>query len=435
MANPADLHRLRGERALHRGFAIVKQVSPSVDSPVGPIHSRSLLLRGEQMKPNTRRNSVTLSDGKRDDLLNRLDGKMPSASQDRTARRGSERRVDQRFEYRHRDIGLKVEHLGGGSSQLLVSGRNLSSGGVGFLHGAFLHPGSICQLELVTASGQVEHIAGKVVSCRHVEGTVHEVGVQFEQRLDPKRFVSSEADDQRAGLDSMEVPRIHGRLVYVEDLQAEAALLMHYLKPTGINISHVTAPGLALDEAKRGNVDYLFTDLDLDGDDGVELIKKLRESSFAGPIVVVTAETDAKRLHAATVAGADEILSLPYNAGELYQLLLQLQDRVSGLQGGKLYSTRSGDPALAQLITEFIKDATKRSELIQKAMEEQQLDAVRAVCLQFKGSAPAYGYEPLGEIASRIIVLIDDGSAFDATVNELRRMVIMCQSLGVRTQE
>lgn len=385
------------------------------------------------MKPNAPRNSVTLPDGKRGELLDRLDRKSGSAaSPERGHGRGGERRVDRRFEYRQRDIGLKVEHLGGGSSQLLVSGRNLSSGGIGFLHGAYLHPGSTCQLELVTTRGQLEHVSGKVVSCRHVEGIVHEVGVQFDRRIEPSHFVGSDAGDDGSGLDSMEVPRVHGCLVYVEDTQAEAALMLHFLKPTGVEIVHVKSPGGAIDAVKRGNVDYLFTDLVIDGEDSVELITKLRQSRFAGPIVVVTAESEPKRLHAATSAGADDVLCLPFNAQDLYGLLRQLQDRVSGLKGGMLYSSRNGDPAMAQLINEFISDASRRADQLAKAIEEQQLDVVRTLCLQFKGSAPAYGYEPVGEAAGRIITMLDERHELATMAGELRRLIIMCQSLGVR---
>jgi hypothetical protein len=178
------------------------------------------------MKSNTPKNSVSLPEAKRGELLDRLDGK--GGSTERGNRR-HERRIDTRFEYRMRDVIVRVEHLAGGTSDLPVSSRNLSSGGIGFLHGAYMHIGSKCLVVLITKNKEVVQMHGAVVMCRHLEGLVHEIGVQFEGRILPERFVS-ELTDEHATVQSQEVPKLRGRLLYVEDTKAGAALLEHFVK-------------------------------------------------------------------------------------------------------------------------------------------------------------------------------------------------------------
>lgn len=87
---------------------------------------------------------------------------------------------------------------------------------------------------------------------------------------------------------------------------------------------------------KKSPFDYIFTDLDIDGEDGVELITKLRAAKFAGQIVVLTADNSPKKLKAATAAGADELLMMPYAPDELYMLLKKLQERVMGPGGREI---------------------------------------------------------------------------------------------------
>lgn len=367
-----------------------------------------------------------MNDTKRGELLDRLDGKSGASG----GHRRHERRIDTRFEYRKRDVIVRVEHLGGGTTDLLLSSRNLSSGGIGFLHGSFIHKGSKCLVVLIANNGEVLQVPGSIVMCRHVEGLVHEIGVQFDHRIQPERFISG-MDGDFDPQQSMEVPKLRGRLLYVEDTKAEAALLEHFVKSTGLQFTNVKNPGAALDAAKKSPFDYVFTDLVVDGEDGIELISKLRAAKFAGQIVVVTADGSPKKLKAATAAGADETLLLPYSPDELYALLKKLQERVSGLEGGKLYSARANDSGMIDLVKEFIEEAAKAADKIQKAVEEQQLETIRSVCVQIKGSAASYGYEPLGAVAAKAVDLLDDSQNIEATTGQLRRLVIMCQSLAL----
>jgi hypothetical protein len=72
--------------------------------------------------------------------------------------------------------------LGGGSSTYALAMRDLSRSGLSFLHGCFLHRGTSCEFVLVGSDrAPLLRMNGSVVRCEHVRGTIHDVGVRFDQ--------------------------------------------------------------------------------------------------------------------------------------------------------------------------------------------------------------------------------------------------------------
>ena len=379
--------------------------------------------------PKPRRN-LPLTDQQRAELLDRLDGKHDAERTVEPIRRGQNRRADDRAEYRLHDVAITVEHLGGGAGHLIVCGRNLSAGGFGFVHGGFLHPGSACRLRLMRLDGQSEQVAGRIVSCRHVEGVVHEVGVQFETRIDPSAFVSISTSEPEAPTESIEAPQLNERVLYIESSTAETRLLTHYLTPTGARLTTVATPGAGLDAVKRERFDIVVTELNLDGEDGVEAIRKIRAVKFAGPIVVLTAETDPVRHNDARAAGADRSLTKPYSVTHLYAEMRTAHQMVLGTtSSAAMRSTLEGDTSMAHLIDSYIQEAKDLAERLDKAMEESQFDAVRRLCLNIKGSAPSYGFESLGDIASVTLEGLDGPAGLDGCSSQVRRLSLMCRCL------
>jgi len=101
--------------------------------------------------------------------------------------------------------GLRVVHPGGRATSHLVRVRNLSSGGVGFIHGSFLYPDTACHVAIQTRHGDSVALAGAVTWCRHIGGKSHEIGLRFAQLIRIDEFVhpdvldgSKEADENEA---------------------------------------------------------------------------------------------------------------------------------------------------------------------------------------------------------------------------------------------
>ncbi len=148
------------------------------------------------MKKDEYRNTVRISDLERRRLLDELDCVQAAASED--VGPDDNRRQDDRFTYRPGHISIAVEQPRGGTTFLSVSPRNISAGGVAFLHGGFLHTGSRCTLRLGPQHKETKGITGEIVNCRHVQGLLHEVSVKFDRAIDPSLFVQIDESQDAA---------------------------------------------------------------------------------------------------------------------------------------------------------------------------------------------------------------------------------------------
>lgn len=79
---------------------------------------------------------------------------------------------------------LDVSQFQGGLGRYVVYSFDLSEGGMGVLHGAFLHEGSSCVVKFKTEDGSPIAVEGRVVRCRLIKGRIHEVGIEFTSRQD-----------------------------------------------------------------------------------------------------------------------------------------------------------------------------------------------------------------------------------------------------------
>src|SRR3954469_14166656 len=100
------------------------------------------------------RDSLGISAREQGDILTELERR--AASQ-----KSSERRVDERLRYVQQALlFMQVRHPGGTISNYLVRTRNLSTTGIGFLHGTFLYTGTPCTLSLRTSKNKFVDIEG-----------------------------------------------------------------------------------------------------------------------------------------------------------------------------------------------------------------------------------------------------------------------------------
>ncbi len=77
--------------------------------------------------------------------------------------------------------------------QFVVAIRNISEGGVAFLHNAMLSLGMHCTIYVLLEKGRSFKTTGKVVRCRHLQGMIHEVGLKFDSIISLDRTQSAGA--------------------------------------------------------------------------------------------------------------------------------------------------------------------------------------------------------------------------------------------------
>jgi len=119
---------------------------------------------------------------------------------------------------------------------------------------------------------------------------------------------------------SLEAPDIHvnasAHILIVEDDRDISALVARYLSQNGMRTA-VARDGREMDRALRdGRFDLIVLDLNLPGEDGLSLCRRLRQGTTT-PIVMLTARSEDVDKIIGLEMGADDYLGKPFNPREL----------------------------------------------------------------------------------------------------------------------
>jgi hypothetical protein len=88
------------------------------------------------------------------------------------------KRRHQRLPYRGRQVILRTRQAEC-DVVFIVPTRNISQGGMSFLHGQMMYLDQPCTVDLATKDGSWLAVEGVVVRCRHIKGMIHEIGLKF----------------------------------------------------------------------------------------------------------------------------------------------------------------------------------------------------------------------------------------------------------------
>lgn len=109
------------------------------------------------------------------------------------------------------------------------------------------------------------------------------------------------------------------KVLVVDDDPTSRRLMSHILKREGYDVATAGDGQDALDLMADDPADILITDRMMPNMDGVELLKAVRQSPTYGhiPVVIVTANSDARDQPEAEAAGATAFLTKPVGSTEL----------------------------------------------------------------------------------------------------------------------
>jgi two-component system, NtrC family, response regulator AtoC len=136
------------------------------------------------------------------------------------------------------------------------------------------------------------------------------------------------------------------RLLIVDDDLLQARLIKSNLeRPGRIRVEVVGSARDALERLSREPLDAVLTDLAMPGMDGIELVRRIRESEPTLPVIVMTANATLERAVEGIRAGATEFLQKPINVSALLTLVERavadrpLREEVSALQKRRAQSS------------------------------------------------------------------------------------------------
>ena len=343
---------------------------------------------------------------------------------------GAERRAHQRLPYEVDQVMVTVLHPGGTISSFLVSCRDLSVGGMSFMHRGFLYDGTHCKVHLPTLSGEEHTVCGRITRCLHRSGGMHEIGVCFSHEIDPRHFMNVGVEYAEINAVPMEMPDLCGRILSICSDAVESGLLEHHLKGTGINVIRCKDPRRASTVTRMEPFDLIVCDLVLSGVTGEEIIAELRTTGYKGAIVALSADRSSTRLKRAKQMGATEVLLKPYSPAVLLRLLSSLMKSCTSVKCDEpIYSTFSGRNNMVGLVSEFLDSLSEYTDVIITAMEEDDVKSALDMCMRLQGCGASYGFPILSEVASTAVQSLESAlTTKDATAN-LRRLLGTCSRL------
>ena len=106
-------------------------------------------------------------------------------------------------------------------------------------------------------------------------------------------------------------------ILVVDDEPLIRELLEEILKKEGYSVNTVKNGLSALKKIKEHHFDLIITDVRMPDMDGITLLKKIRESSFSIPVIVITAYGSIENAVEVMKKGADDYITKPITPAQL----------------------------------------------------------------------------------------------------------------------
>ena len=390
-------------------------------------------MSGEPVGPLVRRCTPGVSPTMSDTRLTRtlriapreLEALLDSVDQSSTGRAGSSKRRSRRWSLRGSGIVLTLQAQAGGHTHFLVAPRNLSSTGIGVVHGGFIHLNTRCVVSLRTKSGATRSIQGKIVKCRLMRGNLHDLGVEFLEPINPLDFVEP-TGDAMFNVEKVDPATLTGRVLVVDDDRAMQKLVAHFLKSTRLETSYANDADAGL-QCLADEPDIVFIDIDLPGKDGIAFIQEARARHFMAPLLALTAHTSAEMRTRALEAGGSGYLTKPITQELLHQAIAEhlTTPNLAG-DGALIHSTLAGSESETELVSTYIDELRKSAEQIANHIEQSDLDALRRVVMNVRGTAAGHGFDRITSVADAALHVLDATKNTDDSMRQLQSLIAAC---------
>ncbi len=318
-------------------------------------------------------------------------------AEDNEHAQASAKRKFTRLAYLDPFVRVSVEGDSGAKKDLVLACRNLSQGGIGLLHSAFMYPGTTVTIYLPRYDGKTVGLRGKVVRIEHRGGIVHEVGVRFDRAINPKEFVTQDITDAIPSVENVKPKVLKGTVIFAtEDHQTKAAVREHLLE-TSLKFKLVSGADAVLAEIEE-KPDMLFLDLDLGSMSGPELTKKLRLKGIGCPVVLMGNTDQELSRSMVKVCGADALLQHPIDGERLLRVLGEFL--LSGWDLSSLDKTRQrvDRATLVSLCFEL----NKLGVVMDQQLRVNDHVALFATCQKIRGLSMLVGMSGVSGMAERL---------------------------------
>ena len=313
---------------------------------------------------------------------------------------------EQAYPYRLKSCVVYVQQPGDGvSAAYSVPTRKLSPRAILFIHGGFIHPQSMCVVQLISQHGTWENVPGQVTACNHVDGAIHAIKVAFNAPID-------------IGIYCPESVKV--RVLFVEDEPALSKLGKLYLERLNAEVQCASNGAEALAIAKENMFDLILTDIEMPQMDGLEATKKLRELGYTGKIAAATGRTRPEDRQACLEAGCDLYIPKPYKIDDLRSLFESLREE-------PLFSSLAEDTSMEEFINGFVNDLPSKLRYVEELLTAGNFEQLETAARHLKSEAGGFGFEPISEAAAAVESAVQDKKGEANVQSHMSQLVHWCQ--------
>lgn len=364
---------------------------------------------------SARQNTVGFGPKELDLLLDEIDD---GAAEDR-------RRGFVRWPFRQLSIPCKIVHPGGNSANIAVACRNISCGGMSFLHSAFVYQNSRCVLTLPHPKLGKYEVSGTVTRCTHRRGVIHEIGVRFDKQINARELFEKDPFSDWFSLEHVNPEELRGTVVHVDDSPLDRKLILHYFRGTQVRLQQATTLEEGVELATKG-CDLVLCDYDLGEKTGADLILALRAQSIRTPVILLTSDTTTQTRDRGVQVNADAFLIKPVSQPMLLRATAEFL--VVGGTPDVQVSTLPAGHANRVLIGGFVEQMGDYCKRLQIAIQREDASSIRSICLQISGAAPAVGFDRLAKLAGASAAAVASSMSVSESIVSIRALLAACES-------
>lgn len=390
--------------------------------PLGFGARATLAAKGATCAEGHVRNSVNLDASGLKSLMKEREATTKQSS-------GAMKREFVRWPFQVTTVKLVLIHPGGTPSTIHVACSNLSAGGIGVLHRTYVHKGTKCVVTLPKVDGTLADVEGTVVRCTHVQGTIHDVGIQFNTPVTARDYVKLDPFADGFSIEKVDPAELKGTVLYVEDSQLDQSLVRHFLNETQLRVQFATNKAEALEKAFEA-IDLILCDYNLGDDTGADVVRAMRDAGVTIPIIMVTSDTSDATRDKLIKAQADAFISKPLQKEMLQRAIAEFI--VVNEPAGYMFSSLPPEHPHRSLVPTFIKQVREYCDLLNGAVKHGNAERVRSICLQIAGSAPTLGFNKLAQLAQKAETALSARMSLEEAVAPIRVLIAACERVAQR---
>jgi signal transduction histidine kinase/CheY-like chemotaxis protein len=221
------------------------------------------------------------------------------------------------------------------------------------------------------------------------------------------------------------------RVLLAEDGHDNQVIITTFLVKAGANVKVVDNGQLAVDEARAAldagtPYDVILMDMQMPVLDGYGAASKLRATGYRGPIVAVTAHAMAGDRERCESAGCDGYLSKPVERAQLIGTVARFMAAAQPPEPD-LVSTLVDDQDMEDIVRQYVRDLPQRSSAILRAFQVSDVETLKRLAHQLKGSAGTYGFPLITEAAAAVEAAVDGGLDRSSIQSRAEELANLCR--------